>query len=1039
MTYSSRRIGARISLTLSVSLAALAVAVPAMAQDTTEQSDDQQQSSPPAATSDNEILVTGSRVRRSTFETPNPVTVMDAEDIEDLGLVNVAEVVKQLPQNSSFFSGNNVGLGNFNVGAQLVNLRGLNPFFGTRTLTLIDTRRVVATTAGGGVDITLVPSMLVGRVETVTGGASAVYGSDAVAGVVNVILDKSLEGFKAQADFGRTTHGDGDDWHAAAAYGTSFADGRGHFIAGAEYQNTEAIGNCSEVRDWCAESHGLFVNADFATPGAPGFGQPHYIIGPDATLAYTSSTGVLTPCAFFVPGGLCGFVPFFTGPRVQFNPEGTATIPFDEGQYSQGSFPIFGAPRQGGDEFATGNYEATTLRPSVEKFSALARVEFEISPAITVSLEGSYAKSKAVNPNAAGGIGPFSFDLFAPFLLGYHIAPDNAFLPPGVAAAITPGGALLGHTMNNIVRARNETDNETWRVVGGLEGDFGGGWSWDGYLSHGENVNRQHLFNNLVTPLLRYSLDAVQTPGGIVCGVTIPGRINPDNGFPYGPGDVAFANAAGTCVPLNLFGQGNADPAAIDYVYRTLVEFPSQTQDVAAFNVRGDLFGGFGAGPVKLATGAEWRKEKGIVTHDIADQPWYSGYFLSYGLDYAGKTEVLEGYAELNVPVFRDAPIGRYLELDGAIRGTRNKSEGTLGVNAGREQSTEFLTWKVSGIWDVTDWLRVRGTRSRDVRAPQFRELFQTVAPFVGPPFGVVNNPYTEEGGGPNDLAVVSSGGNVDLVPEKADTLTIGVVLSPQGFLSGFRFSADWYQIKIADAIAFLGVGANNILIECKERQTFCDRITFEPPAAPDFFPHANVATVDNRAANLQGFTTRGVDFEAAYNLPMNNGASLNLRVLASYMYDQVFETLNAPSRDYAGQSGPVTAFGSFNTAPKWQGNAFATYSQGPFTGTVQARYVGPGRYLTVTQAGGTPVDPGDPNYDSTDPNSISDNSVNDAIYINLAGSFDVTDEIQVFGSLNNVFDKDPVIAPGGNGFPTNPVYFDTFGRTFRVGARVKF
>ena len=171
-----------------------------------------------------EIIVTGSRVGRSTFETPNPVTVLNSEDIEDLGLNNVAEVVKQLPQNSNFFSANNVGLGNFNVGAQLVNLRGLNPFFGTRTLTLIDTRRVVPTTAGGGVDITLVPSMLVGRTETVTGGASAVYGSDAIAGVVNVILDKKLEGFKAQADFSQTTHGDGDDWHAAAAYGTGFAD-----------------------------------------------------------------------------------------------------------------------------------------------------------------------------------------------------------------------------------------------------------------------------------------------------------------------------------------------------------------------------------------------------------------------------------------------------------------------------------------------------------------------------------------------------------------------------------------------------------------------------------------------------------------------------------------------------------------------------------------------------------------------------------------------------------------------------------------------
>jgi outer membrane receptor protein involved in Fe transport len=156
-------------------------------------------------------------------------------------------------------------------------------------------------------------------------------------------------------------------------------------------------------------------------------------------------------------------------------------------------------------------------------------------------------------------------------------------------------------------------------------------------------------------------------------------------------------------------------------------------------------------------------------------------------------------------------------------------------------------------------------------------------------------------------------------------------------------------------------------------------------------------------------------------------------------MYDQVFETVNAVPRNYAGQSGPTAAFGSFNTAPKWQGNAFVTYNQGPFTGTVQARYVGPGHYLTLTPAGGTPIDPSDPNYDSTDPNSISNNHVDSAVYVNLAASFDITKEIQLFGSLNNVFDKDPAIAPGGNGFPTNPVYFDTYGRTFRIGARVKF
>jgi iron complex outermembrane receptor protein len=180
-----------------------------------------------------EVVVTGSRVARSTFTTANPVTVLDQKDIDNLGLVNVGDVLGELPQNSNFFSAANVGLGNFNVGAQLANLRGLNPFFGTRTLTMIDTERVVPTATGGGVDVTLIPSMLVARTEVVTGGASAIYGSDAVAGVVNIILDKKLEGFKAQADYGQTSEHDGGSAHFSVGYGADLADGRLHYIVGA--------------------------------------------------------------------------------------------------------------------------------------------------------------------------------------------------------------------------------------------------------------------------------------------------------------------------------------------------------------------------------------------------------------------------------------------------------------------------------------------------------------------------------------------------------------------------------------------------------------------------------------------------------------------------------------------------------------------------------------------------------------------------------------------------------------------------------------
>ena len=238
-----------------------------------------------------EVIVTGSRVSRSGFDSPQPITAINSEQIENLGLTNVGDVARTLPQNTPFFSETNVGVGNFNVGAQLANLRGLNPFFGTRTLTLVDTRRVVPNSEGSAVDLTLIPSMLVERMEVVTGGASAAYGSDAIAGVVNVILDKDLEGFKAQLDYGQTTEGDGEDMHASFGFGMPFGDDdRGHMLVGAEFQQQDPIGPCATTRDWCAESWATHTNPGFAA----GNGQPNFVVAGPSKLP-TTETGLFTP------------------------------------------------------------------------------------------------------------------------------------------------------------------------------------------------------------------------------------------------------------------------------------------------------------------------------------------------------------------------------------------------------------------------------------------------------------------------------------------------------------------------------------------------------------------------------------------------------------------------------------------------------------------------------------------------------------------------------------------------------------------------
>jgi iron complex outermembrane receptor protein len=972
----------------SLSLLAIAIAAPplAMAQTTA---------------GDEEIIVTGSRVSRSGFDSSQPLTTIDSEQIENLGLVNVGDVIRTLPQNTPFFTETNVGIGNFNVGAQLANLRGLNPFFGTRTLTLIDTRRVVPTTEGGAVDLTLIPSMLVERTEVVTGGASAQYGSDAIAGVVNVILDKDLDGFKAQLDYGQTGEGDGGDTHGSFAWGTGFGnDGRGHVIAGIEYQKQDRIGPCSYNRDWCAEGWGIANRAGVA-------GQPNFVISRDAKQT-TSQYGVIQSCltaSCVAPAGQ----PAPLGPNLTFNADGTAVSPFNLGVTGIGF-----ATRIGGDGTLLG-YGTSNVRPEVERYSAMAHVRYDVSDRLSWFGEVAYSSSDALGTPANGGLGP----------TGLRIQGDNAFLAPAVAAALGPNGGQLARIfMPDVVNALNTTDNETTRLVAGLEGKIGSDWTWDVYYQHGENENHQKLFNNMVGSLaggavrqydfLRWALDAVRSnpavpTSPIVCRATLPTY----NGV---PNPTFSANAAG-CVPLNIFGNGNATPAALAYTHRTLQEDNEYSQDALGVNFRSTIAEGW-AGPIALAAGFEWRSDEAETTHDIPNQPWYSSYLLSYGLDRGGDIDVAEVYAEI------DVPMSEKLNTNFSMRQTRN--EATSAQTTAISGDDTFSSWKAAAIYDPLEWLRFRTTLSRDVRAAGFRELFLPRTTVVG--FATVNNPWTTPAGLVDTSFAATAGGNPDLSPEEADTKTFGAVFS----FERFRVSADWFEIDLANAIT-QSPGNQPLVTACFNSGgtgPACDRIVGEGTN--------DITAIDSGAMNLAGFLTRGWDYEATFDFPLQGGANLNLRLIGTYLYDMIVDTGLGPAPiDYRGQSGPVASFGSFNTQPDWQARAFLTYARDRFTSTIETRYVGSGKLNAIWFES----PPGSPS--NTQLFSVSDNSVDDAYYLSWSGSYDFEraegNGIQLFWVINNLLDKDPVIAPGGNAYPTNPVFFDTLGRRYRAGVRISF
>jgi outer membrane receptor protein involved in Fe transport len=955
-----------------------------------------------------QVVVTGSRIARSGFDSAQPLSIVDAEQIENLGLVNVGDAIRLLPQNTPFFTDTNVGIGNFNVGAQLANLRGLNPYFGTRTLTLVDTKRVVPNTEGGAIDLTLIPSMLVGRTEVVTGGASAAYGSDAIAGVVNVILDTDLEGFKAQVDFSDVSGSGGSDRHGSFAYGQAFNDGRVHLILGVEHQQQDPIGPCSQNRDWCRESWVVANNADFST----GNGFPNFVVAPNGKFA-TSENGIIAPCldAACAPGT-------GRGAFQSFNADGTDLVPYDPGMWTGG----FGG-RVGGDGTILA-YDVSSIRPDVERTAALGHVDIDLSGSLTLSFELAKSQSDSLNHPANGGLGPFGGGVF--------IAPDNAFLTPELQAALPFGGFMNRIFAPDVLSATNTTEAETTRFVTSLEGDFEGGWGWDAYYEHGESEYHQQLIHNADRSILGipppangyaffgWATDAVRSDPNdpnspIVCRATIV--TNP----PDPPNPAFHPNAAG-CVPLNFFGVGNSDPAAIDYVWRTLKEDSDYTQDVVGVNFRGEIADGWGAGPISAAFGGEIRSDESDVTHDLANQPWGTSYLLSWGQDRGGKIDVAEIYAEVQVPI---------VERVNADFGVRRTSNEATSLQAGvPKNSHDFTSWKAAVIYDATDIVRIRATSSRDVRGAGFRELFipriTQLGTVGGFPAGI-ENPWNNN---IEEDYTVTTGGNPFLNPEEADTSAFGAVLS----FDRLQFSADWYEIDLGGAIV-AGPGAQNVVDACfRGAQAACDNIVRTGSGAS-----TDIVSVENSSINLASYLTRGIDFEVNYNVPLARGDSLNFRVISSYLYDMIIDTgLGDAPINYHGQSGPVGAFGGFNTSPDWQANAWLTYNRSRLTTTLEMKYVGSGS-LSVLRFD-SPIGAST----NTLQNSISDNSVDSRLYLSWAGSYDFElrsgeNQLQLFWSINNLLDKDPPVAPGGNAYPTNPVFFDTIGRRIRTGLRLEF
>ncbi|HEY0623738.1 TonB-dependent receptor plug domain-containing protein [Sphingomonas sp.] len=978
-------------------LAALMLPGPAFAQDAQAEEPAPEPEAPTP-----EITVTGSRIVRDGYDAPTPVSVISTKELKAEAPANISDFVNTLPavRGSGTAASSNGSLSNGAAGINSVNLRNLGA---NRTLVLFDGQRSVASTTTGSVDVNTFPQALIQRVEVVTGGASSAYGSDAVSGVVNFILDKGFTGFKTEYEHGVTTYGDGPNHKFSATGGASFADGKGHILLSGEYFTQKGIQSID--RDWNDSGFFLINNPAYSTaaggncraPAGYVAGTPITGCGPEYLISANTGTGQ------FTPGGLIS-----TGPLrgTYFGSINPATGKASVNQLNFGT--TSGQWMLGGDLDITteGHRSSATLLPAEKRASGFGRISYEFSPAIELFAQAAISHYRGQ-----------SYYQQTP-TVGVTIQRDNAFLPDAVRAAmVTNNLASVQIGTSNIFLPPQGSDNsrQVQRYVVGGSGDFATGgldWQWDGYYQLGKTDTVERLTNAWHIQRMANATDAVVAaagnPGGYAAG-TIVCRINVD---------ASAANDDRACVPLNRIGTNGASPEAIAYVlHNGLQPLRRQhlKQQVAALNFSTNNLFRLPAGPVSLAFGGEWRKEEVSGSVDALFRPIVSGGVTTgtwiYGnyLPTIGSYNVKEAFVETIIPIIKG------MDFNGAARITDYSTSGSV------------VTWKAGLTWQMIPDIKFRGTISRDIRAPNLSELF---APGTGRT-NTVNVPQPNGTVAANQFNE-STVGNPALVPEEAMTYGAGVVVTPT-FIPGLAFSADYYKIDLSGAIDSLT--AQTLVDQCYQQSiaTACSAISTTGGRGV-VTPGLAVTSIEIKPTNFVSVKTSGIDLEASYRREIGPG-NLTLRALASYAFELKTENGVTLATDAAGQ----------NTGglPDWTYRFSAGYDMDSgFSVQGIARGVSGGvynnNYIVCTT---------DCPLSTADRRTVNTNSIPGAFFfdLNFNYRFEVKNaKAEVFLAIRNITDRDPVLVgngPTGNNTPaypqTNRALYDVLGRVFRMGFRL--
>lgn len=863
-----------------------------------------------------EVVVSGSRISTAGFDAPTPTTVLGEVELRQAGRTDISATLTDLPQfraTQGASSTNTVT----SSGQAPADLRGLGD---SRTLVLVNNRRYISSN-----DLQTVPYSLVKRIDVVTGGASAAYGSDAVAGVVNIILDEDREGAEVGVQRGVSTHGDAEKTLVEASFGTKLFDDRAHLLIGADYLKDEGI-----------------------IPGTrrPRIGAANFFPGADGGLRPTANLHE----ARRSEGGLIN-----TGvlAGLTFDPDGSLR-PFQYGVRSPNSPSLM----IGGEGYHIDQFRSVVA--PIERTNVMGRFSLDVTDSFKVWTEVIYNKvgdERVYFPDLAITQLTFSYD--NPFLN----------LTPAQRQQVQTAGETqftMGRAVTDVALAIYDYDREAVQATIGFDGDFADGkWRYNGYYGHGNQEQDMRLHNLALTEPFFNAIDAVVGPNGTpVCRI-------------------ALTNPGTACRPLNLFGSGRADQAAIDYATATWRAFDETWLDTAGIILSGEPFELWNE-PVSFATGIEYRKEQFQSTYD---ENSLAGNFATINGENISKigTDVTEAFVEVALPLLVDKPLAKSLNFNGAARLSDYSTSG------------QIWSWKLGGTWHMVNDLKLRATRSRDIRAPNLTELFSAPATFFTQVQDTSRTPASTA------QVILFTGGNPNLDPEIADTLTVGAVYSPS-FVPGLEVSLDYYHIKIEDVISTLA--AQEIVNSCygQGNQSACSQITRDGAGV--------MSQINATYINIAEFTNKGYDLEASYRMHVGAG-QITVRGLANYV-DSLAVDNGIVTIEGAGYLGSQTTF----LVPKWRGSLTFAYESEFIGGDLRARYLDGGGYAPPEVL------------------ALANNHIASRTYVDLGlrGYLPLGDsKLTVYGSVQNVLDKEPALAA------LNSPYFDIVGRYFTLGVRANF